>query len=90
MTKEKAYNQEPFTEPELLPANKIRKHPRLKAWNFEDAKIIFVNFQFENSYNHIMTKLISLVAEIPTHIQALIVSLPPEATFCDSHLAEQF
>jgi len=31
-------------------------------------KLLFVNYQFENSYNHILTKLIPLVRAIPSSV----------------------
>tara|TARA_B110000285_G_C15026941_1_gene564631 strand:+ start:634 stop:849 length:216 start_codon:yes stop_codon:yes gene_type:complete len=46
-------------------------------------KLLFVNFQFENSYDHLLTKLIPLVRAIPSSVQAMVISLPPDATFCD-------
>lgn len=32
------------------------------------SKLLFVNFQFENGYNHILTKLIPLVRAIPSSV----------------------
>jgi len=55
---------------------------------FENSQAILINYQFENNYNHILTKLLSLVVILPQSLQLIIVSLPPDATFCDSLLAE--
>lgn len=49
-----------------------------------------VNYHYENNYNHILMKLISLVNMIPNRLELLIVSLPPDATFVDTSLAEYF
>lgn len=56
---------------------------------FEEAKAIFINFQYEFSYNHILNKLISLVSIINKQISTIIVGLPPKTPFVDMHLAEK-
>lgn len=75
------------TDPEVVSLKKIRKLQFTKQ--FEKAKILFVNWHFEFSYNHILNKLCCLSAVISGGVQAIIVSLPPSATFVDTHLAEQ-
>jgi len=49
---------------------------------------LFVHFQHEFGYNHILAKLISLASIMPGGLALLIVTLPPNATYCDSSLAE--
>jgi hypothetical protein len=71
--------------PEQMKASKIKKQVKRTFGDEADStsKLLFVNFQFENSYNHILTKLIPLVRTIPGSVLAMVISLPPDATFCD-------
>lgn len=45
---------------------------------------------YENNYNHIMMKLISLMQIMPNRLELLIVSMPPNATYVDTSLGEYF
>lgn len=72
---------------EIISIKRLKKLDFKKQ--FEDAQVLFINYQYENSYNHILTKLLSLAAIMPTMLQAIIVGLPPNATFVDTHIAEQ-
>lgn len=52
---------------------KIKKTYVAKKKPFGDdsdsaSKLLFVNFQFENSYTHILTKLLPLVRAIPSSV----------------------
>ena len=76
------------TEPELLSAKKMKKTSVNK--NFDHSRVIFVHYQFENGYNHMLKKLISLFTYIPSTIQMIIITLEPEASMCNQHFAEQF
>lgn len=75
-------------EPENLPPKKVAKLAFCKT--FESARVIFLNYQYEYSYTHILTKLLSLVPVLPEGLALLIVGLPPGASFCDSLLADTF
>jgi len=55
---------------------------------FGEAKVIFVQYQYENSYNHLLQKLLSLVQVMPQGLQMLVISMPPGATYLDTHMAE--
>ena len=67
---------------------KIRKTHFVKELENQDGRVIFVNFQYENGYNHMIQKLIGLINVLPSSIQAIILGLPPNATYIDTHLAE--
>jgi hypothetical protein len=52
------------TEPEVITYKKMRKIAPSKQ--FDGAKCIFVNYTFENDYNHILAKLVSLFSFMPS------------------------
>lgn len=81
------YNEYCPTDPEVISIKKIRKLQFTRQ--FERARIIMVNWQYDYSYNHILNKLCSLCSVISGGVQAIIVSMPPNATFVDTHMAEQ-
>jgi hypothetical protein len=67
---EKAYIDEQLGREGLPEPMKWAKIKKLVKRTFGDEgdsthKLLFVNFQFENSYDHILTKLIPLVRAIP-------------------------
>lgn len=74
------------TEPELLTGPKLRKCTFNKK--FEGAQVLFVNYQYEQNYHHILTKLVSLISILPPALVLLVVTLPPNATYVDTTLAE--
>ena len=67
-------------------AKKLKKTSLHKK--YDGAKVIFLNYQYESSYNHIISKFISLIQVMPSGCKAIIISLPESATFIDSQLAE--
>lgn len=67
---------------------KLRKSCSDFIKEFSDSKAIFIHYQYEDSYNHILNKLISLISMLPDALKVLIVGLPPNASYIDSHLAE--
>ena len=79
---EREYIEFAPTEPEIMSLKKMRKLSFHKK--FDDAKVIFVHYQYEYSYNHLLQKLLSLVPVMPAGLQALIISMPPDATFLDT------
>lgn len=83
---EKEYIDFAPNEPELYSSKKMKKLSPHKQ--FENAKVIFVHYQYENGYNHILKKLISLFAYMPPTIQMIIVTLEPNASMCNQHFAE--
>ena len=58
------------------------------AKKYDTAKILFVNYQYEGNYNHILNKFVSLIAVMPSTLKAVILTLPEGATYLDSTLAE--
>jgi uncharacterized protein YktA (UPF0223 family) len=52
------------TEPEVISYKKMKKISPSKQ--FEGAKCIFINFMYENDYNHILAKLLSLFTFMPS------------------------
>jgi hypothetical protein len=56
--------------------------------NFGDSKALFVNYQYEEGYNHFLTKLISMISVMPENLRLIIFSLPQGASYVDTHLAE--
>lgn len=81
-------------EPDVVNKAKIKRiiqrEPRYNKQLNPDTTVFIVNYHYENNYNHILTKLISLVSQMPNRLELLIVTLPPDATFVDSSLAEMF
>lgn len=57
---------------------------------YDNAQVMLMNYQYEYSYNHVLTKLIALIPLVPTTLKLLIVALPPDATYLDTTLAEHF
>jgi hypothetical protein len=56
----------------------------------DGAKCIFVNFIYENDYNHILSKFLSLYQYMPSTLQILILSLEPGASKVNTEFAEHF
>ena len=57
------YEEDAPEDPDTWTLPKMKKLSFLKE--YDAAKIIFVNYQYKYSYNHILTKLISLVPVMP-------------------------
>jgi len=76
------------TEPEIITFKKMKKIAPSRQ--FEGAKCIFVNYTYENDYNHILAKLLSLFPFMPSTLQLLIISLEPGASKVNSEFAEHF
>lgn len=87
MLNERMYNEYCPADPEVVSLKRIRKLQFSKQ--FEKARVLLVNWQHDFNYNHILNKLCGLCAVVPPNLQAIILSLPPKATFVDTHLAEQ-
>ena len=85
---EREYNDMAPTEPEVITARRMRKLAPSKM--IDGAKCLFINFTFENDYNHILAKFISLFALMPSSLQLLIISLEPDATKVNTEFAEHF
>jgi len=71
-------------------ANRMKKACSEFTKLFSESRALFVDFQYENSYNHILNKMVSFVNLMPETLQLLIIGLPKGATFIDTHLAETF
>ena len=67
---------------------KLRKACSEFSKNFGESKALFVNYQYEDGYNHLLSKLISLIMVLPDNLRLLILGLPQGATYVDTHLAE--
>lgn len=76
------------TEPEVITYKKLKKIAPHKQ--FDGAKCIFVNFTYENDYNHILSKLLSLFQFMPNTLELLIIALEPGATKVNTEFAEHF
>ena len=76
------------TEPEVITFKKMKKIAPSRQ--FDGAKCIFVNYTYENDYNHILAKLLSLFPFMPNTLQMLIISLEPGASKVNSEFAEHF
>ena len=57
------------------------------AKDFHDASVLFANYQYEDDYNHILTKLVSLVPVLPASLKLLVVAMPEKATKLDTSIA---
>jgi len=68
-------------------SNKMKKACSEFGKLFSESKALFVNYQYENSYNHMLNKLVSLVSILPETIKVLIIGLPKDATFINPHMA---
>lgn len=58
--------------------------------DFRDQSVLFVHYQYEGDYNHILTKLVSLVPVMPATLKLLIVGMPENATKLDTSIAQRF
>lgn len=83
---EKLYNDYAPEFPDIISAKKMRKLQFTRQ--FAEARVLFVNFQYDHSYDHVLTKLMSLYQQVPATVQAVIVGLGPNATFVDTTVAE--
>lgn len=74
------------TEPEPLPIKKIKKLAFIKQ--IENCTVLMLRFQHENSYNHILNKLISIANFLPSTLELVIVAV--DTTYLDTNLAQTF
>lgn len=85
---EQEYIELASRKPDFFKVSKMKKLHF--ATKFEDAQAIMVNFQYETDHDHILKKLIGLIPVIKPSTQCIILGMPPNATFVDTHVAEQF
>ena len=88
ISNEQEYIELASLKPDFYKVSKMKKLHF--ATKFEDAQAILVNFQYENDHDHILKKLIGLIPVIKPSTQCIILGMPPNATFVDTHVAEQF
>ena len=78
---EREYNEEAPTNPLSWSKKRIHKLPfRL---NMEEAEVLFVNFQYQDSPKTILEKFMGLVTIMPKSLRLIILTMPPNAVKMD-------
>lgn len=91
---EKQYvEDEVRNEPDMINKQKVKRYiqrePRFNKQFNGETTVYLVNYQYENNPNHILQKLISLVNVMPTRLMLVIITMPQDATYVDTTMAEQ-